>query len=121
MKTSLALLTLASVALLNAAGQSTDTSSSTNQPSQASLLNLAPDFSTQQLRDLAHFQTTTMTRVLGIHLEVDGVLPRLRRADHPLHLINPFAPAKYGTGLENVSVNPRTHQIEGISFITFRF
>ena len=70
---------------------------------------------------MVRFQTTTLTRALGVNLELDGVLPRLGRADHPLHLINPLAPAEYGTGFENLSVNPRTHQVEGISFLTFAY
>jgi hypothetical protein len=129
MKTIVALLAIAGVTLLNAAGQSTESGSPTNnsqpkqpdQPSQADLRNLASGLSPQKLRAMAEFQTTTMTRVLGLNLDVDGVLPRMIRADHPLHLINPFAPAKYGTGWENVNLDPRTQKIEGISFFSFHF
>jgi len=122
MKANLALFALVSFALLNAAGQSNETGTlATNQPSQAGLLNLAPGLPAGKLRGMARFQTTTLTRVLGVNLEVDGVLPRLRRADHPLHLINPLAPAEYGTGFENLNLNPRTHQVEGLSFLTLRF
>ena len=41
-----------------------------------------------------------------IHREVTGVLPRVLRDDHPLEMLNPFAPAKYGTAEQNVSLNP---------------
>jgi hypothetical protein len=38
--------------------------------------------------------------------EVSGDIPRALRAGDPLQLINPFAPAKYGTAEENVSFDP---------------
>src|SRR5881396_3511794 len=125
MKTTLALFILAILALARAGGQSSQSPDpgrvATNQPSQADLLNLAPNLPPEKLRGMVRFQTSTVMRILGVEFEVDGVLPRLRRADHPLHLINPLAPSQYGTGLETLSLNPRTHQVEGISFLTLRF
>ena|ERR1043166_4185049 len=121
MKIVLALSVL--VLLTSAAAQSPNEAGNvaTNQPSQANLLNLGPGLAPEKIHEMVRFQAATVTRVLGVDLEVDGVLPRVYRVDHPLHLINPFAPPEYGTGFENLSVNPRTHQVEGISFLTIRF
>ena len=122
MKTSLTLFVLALFAVAHAADQSAEPGNvATNQPSQANLLNLPAGLPPDKIHDMMRFQTTTVGRVLGVDIEVDGVLPRLLHADHPLHLINPLAPSDYGTGFENLSLNPRTRQVEGISFLTFRF
>ena len=122
MKTTLSLFVLAMLAVGRAADQSSEPGNvATNQPSQVNQLNLPLGLSSEKVRDMMRFQTTTVARVLGVDFEVDGVLPRVLQADHPLHLLNPLAPADYGTGFENLSLNPRTHQIEGISFLTFRF
>ena len=37
---------------------------------------------------------------------VSGVIPRAIRGGNPLQMLNPFAPAKYGTAEENVSFDP---------------
>jgi len=37
---------------------------------------------------------------------VSGVIPSASRADNPLQILNPFAPAKYGTSEDNVSLDP---------------
>ena len=37
---------------------------------------------------------------------VSGVVPRAIRGGNPLQMFNPFAPAKYGTAEENVSLDP---------------
>ncbi len=122
MKTILTLFVLAMLAVVRAADPSSEPGkASTNQPSQVNQLNLPLGLPSEKVRDMMRFQTTTVARVLGVDFEVDGVLPRVLQADHPLHLLNPLAPADYGTGFENLSLNPRTHQIEGISFLTFRF
>ena len=38
--------------------------------------------------------------------DVSGAIPRAIRAGNPLQMLNPFAPAKYGTAEENVSRDP---------------
>lgn len=54
-------------------------------------------------------------------MDYDGAIPQARRSRNPLQLINPFAPANYGSGLNNVVVDPRTGRAEGISIFTARF
>ncbi|MEO8428007.1 MAG: hypothetical protein ABI651_12930 [Verrucomicrobiota bacterium] len=47
-----------------------------------------------------------------------GVLVQLTKTDHPLQLINPFAPARYGSGFSNLSIDPVTRRAQGISLLT---
>ena len=37
---------------------------------------------------------------------ISGVIPRAIRGGNPLQMLNPLAPAKYGTAEENVSLDP---------------
>jgi hypothetical protein len=37
---------------------------------------------------------------------VSGVIPRAIRRGNPLQMLNPFAPATYGTAEENVALDP---------------
>ena len=40
--------------------------------------------------------------------DVQGVIPRALRGGNPLQMLNPKAPAKYGTGEESVAFDPYT-------------
>jgi hypothetical protein len=54
--------------------------------------------------------------------EVSGVIPRAIRGGNPLQMINPFAPAKYGTAGESVSVDPDVPgRVNGIVFVSIPF
>ena len=124
MKKLLLIIALSGLAILSAAGQLNDGNvpRSTSHPSQADLLHLSPvDLPAERLELLARFQASTVSRVLGVNLDVDGVLPRALRADYPLHLLNPLAPAKYGSGVDNLSVDPITRRANGIVFLSIRF
>lgn len=53
---------------------------------------------------------------------VSGVIPRVIRGGNPLQMLNPFAPANYGTGRENVSVDPDVPgKVNGINFVSISF
>jgi hypothetical protein len=53
---------------------------------------------------------------------VSGVIPRAIRGGHPLEMLNPFAPAKYGTAEENVSLDPDVPgKGNGIKFFSISF
>lgn len=53
---------------------------------------------------------------------VSGVIPRAVRGGNPLQMLNPFAPAKYGTADENVSVDPDVPgKVNGINFVSISF
>jgi hypothetical protein len=53
---------------------------------------------------------------------VSGVIPRAIRGGNPLQMLNPFAPAKYGTADESVSPDPDVAgRVKGINFINISF
>ena len=54
--------------------------------------------------------------------EVTGVIPRAVRGGNPLQMLNPRAPAKYGTAQEAVSYDQNDPaKWRGIKFFEFRF
>ena len=53
---------------------------------------------------------------------VSGVIPSAIRGGNPLQMLNPFAPAKYGTAGEHVSVDPDVPgKVNGITFVSIPF
>jgi hypothetical protein len=53
---------------------------------------------------------------------ISGVIPRAIRGGNPLQMLNPFAPAKYGTAEENVSLDPEVPgKGNGINLFTISF
>ena len=53
---------------------------------------------------------------------VSGVIPRAIRGGNPLQMLNPVAPAKYGTAEENISVDPDVPgKVNGIQFVSISF
>jgi hypothetical protein len=53
---------------------------------------------------------------------VSGVIPRAIRGGNPLQMLNPFAPAKYGTSEENISLDPDVPgKVNGINFFSISF
>jgi hypothetical protein len=53
---------------------------------------------------------------------VSGVIPRAIRGGNPLQMLNPFAPAKYGTPEDNVSFDPDVPgKVNGINFFSISF
>jgi hypothetical protein len=53
---------------------------------------------------------------------VSGVIPRALRGGNPLQMLNPLAPAKYGTSEESISVDPDVPgKVNGINFVTIPF
>jgi hypothetical protein len=127
MKMTLAAIGLAGFALLNAAGQDTNTTAiRTNQPARTDILNAIPNLSERQLESIVRFEPNNTTRVLGKDFTADGVLPRMARSKQPWQFFNPFAPPEYGTGtgtgFQSPSVHPITHRAEGgISLLTIHF
>jgi hypothetical protein len=50
------------------------------------------------------------------------VIPRAIRGGNPLQMLNPLAPAKYGTAAESVSVDPDVPgRVNGINFVSISF
>jgi hypothetical protein len=53
---------------------------------------------------------------------VSGVIPRAIRGGNPLQMLNPFAPAKYGTAEESISLDPNVPgKWNGIKFVSISF
>jgi hypothetical protein len=53
---------------------------------------------------------------------VSGVIPRAIRGGNPLQMLNPLAPAKYGTAEESVSLDPDIPgKWNGIKFVSISF
>ena len=53
---------------------------------------------------------------------VEGVLPRaFQPGGNPLQMLNPAAPAKYGTAEQHVIIDPETGKWTGIRLFTFKF
>jgi len=53
---------------------------------------------------------------------VSGVIPRAIRGGHPLQMLNSFAPARYGTAEESVSLDPDVPgKGNGINFFSISF
>ena len=75
----------------------------------------------RQIAEIARFQSETVSRILGVNMKIEGIIPQAFRVKRPLQLINPFAPAEYGNGWENVTVDPETGRANGIKFFGVRF
>jgi hypothetical protein len=53
---------------------------------------------------------------------VSGVIPRALRGGNPLQMLNPAAPAEYGTAADGVSLDPEVPgQINGINLFSVSF
>lgn len=52
---------------------------------------------------------------------VTGVIPRAVRGGNPLQMLNPRAPARYGTAEQSVEFDPFTGKWRGIRLLTFNF
>lgn len=119
MKISLLFLPLA-VATASLTAQIAPTNATTPS-NQRNLHREAPSLTTEQLVSLVNFQTSTAGRILGLNLQADGALPQLINARNPGQILNPFAPASYGNGFDNVVYDPRTRRGEGIAVLRIKF
>jgi hypothetical protein len=91
------------------------------QTNQTDVLIGQPVVSVERLDRYIQFQTRTIDQVFGLNVGYGGVVPMIREAENPWHLINPFAPAAYGSGFDNLSLNPHTARPEGIHLFLVRF
>ena len=53
--------------------------------------------------------------------DVQGAIPRGVRGGNPLQMLNPNAPAKYGTAAQSVILEPYTGKWKGIKFFEIFF
>jgi hypothetical protein len=59
--------------------------------------------------------------VAGHKVVYSGVAVQVAKARHPLQLLNPFAPAEYGTGHENLDRDIITGKVTGFKLISVNF
>ncbi|HET6889012.1 MAG TPA: hypothetical protein VFH87_13935, partial [Candidatus Udaeobacter sp.] len=52
-----------------------------------------------------HYAIETHASLIELKPQVAGVIPRIIRGGDPLQILNPFAPAKYGTAEENTVID----------------
>ena len=50
-----------------------------------------------------------------------GILMQARQAANPLQLVNPFAPARYGDGRKNVTRDPVSGRVDGLSIFSIKW
>src|SRR3954468_11559427 len=54
--------------------------------------------------------------------QVGGVLPRMfQGGGNPLQMLNPRAPARYGTAAQSVAIDPDSGKLNGIKLFEFVF
>ena len=70
----------------------------------------------QAIRELAQPTTGQVSRVV-----LEGALVRATRAGQPWQVLNPAAPKEFGDGFDNVSLDPRTRQPNGVVLFSVRF
>ena len=58
---------------------------------------------------------------VSLRPEVQGVVPRAFRGGNPLQMLNPGAPARYGTGEQSLAYNPFTGKYDQIKLFEIVF
>ncbi len=66
-------------------------------------------------------QVESPRQIMGKKFKYDGALVKLTKADNPLQMISPFAPARYGSGFDNLVRDPIDGRGAGISLISIKF
>lgn len=54
-------------------------------------------------------------------IKYSGIIPEAVKIAEPLQLINPFAPAEYGYGEQNLDLNITTQHAPGLKFFSIDF
>ena len=54
-------------------------------------------------------------------LSYSGILVELTKTDQPFQLINPAAPADYGSAEDNTARDPITHRVSGLKLFSIQF
>lgn len=66
-------------------------------------------------------QRVAPNQVISGKLVYEGIFVETVKMDNPLQLINPFAPARYGNGDDNLDLDPVTGHVNGLKFFSVRF
>jgi hypothetical protein len=69
-----------------------------------------------------HHAIETHAPLIELKPQVTGVIPRIIRGGDPLQMLNPFAPAKYGTAEEDTVLDPDVSgRADGIKLLSVSF
>ena len=69
-----------------------------------------------------HHAIETHAPLIELKPQVTGVIPRIIRGGDPLQMLNPFAPAKYGTVEEETVLDPNVpRRGDGIKLLSVSF
>jgi hypothetical protein len=91
------------------------------QPAWAAGKRTTPSSHTASFESRQQARQTRRTAPLS-EQAVSGVIPRAIRGGNPLQMLNPLAPAKYGTANESVSIDPDVPgRVNGIIFVSIPF
>jgi len=91
------------------------------QPTRAAGDSVTASSHTASLESRHHARQTHRSATLS-QPAVSGVIPRASRGGNPLQMLNPLAPATYGTAEENVSFDPDVPgKGNGINFFSISF
>jgi hypothetical protein len=86
------------------------------------MIALAVTASAQTFRTPATKRGVTPPRPASVFNEdLKGAFPRAVRGGNPLQMLNPNAPAKYGTAEESVILDPDTGKWKGIKVLEIDF
>jgi hypothetical protein len=92
-----------------------------SQPLRAAGHGVTASSHTASLESRHHARQTHRSATLS-QPAVSGVIPRAIRGGNPLQMLNPLAPATYGTAEENVSFDPDLPgKGNGINFLSISF
>jgi hypothetical protein len=93
---------------------------SLGQPLQAAGKSTSPNSRGASFEHRRQAREAQRSVALSPH-KVSGVIPRAIAGGNPLQMLNPFAPAQYGTAAESVSVDPDVPRIDGIKLLSISF
>ncbi len=80
----------------------------------------APSPASGRSATFIHRHRAVETKPPELRPESSGVIPRAIRGGHPLQVLNPFAPAKYGAAKDNVVLDPDVPgKADGVKLFSF--
>jgi len=97
---------------------------STNSPPSAFEQSLQTEVAKLAGETLPALETSRFDQIQVGNLTYSGILiefANLLKYDNALELINPAAPLRYGSGEENLVLDPITFHISGLKFFSIQF
>lgn len=113
MKTALTFLVMLWVVATNA--QNTGGASAHSHESPQSIIS-APSAET-----LLTLKQTKPNEIVSGRVTLSGIIVEAVKIDKPLQLINPVAPASYGSAADNTMIDPLTKKASGLKVFSIQF